>query len=192
MDIRRTAVPEQSIETYRLRLKEEFGALIDRCQAGDVLRLADFITAQRRLFLTGMGRSGLVARSFAMRLAQMGRQVHMVGETTAPALAAGDGLLAISGSGATATTRARLERVREIGGGTALVTCLGHSQAAEVVIKLPLAVRNVQPVEYESVLLLGGAFELAAELFSEFVVLELVRRSGMSPAELLRRHANLE
>ena len=181
-----------SIEEDRERLQAELARVVRGLKPADVARLAEFIQGHPRVFVTGMGRSGLVAESFAMRLTHVGVPVHVVGEITAPALRAGDALVALSSSGTTATTRARLDRARAVGGHTALVTGRGPAEAAEMVIRLPLAVAGERPQEYESGLVLGGAFEVAAELFTELVVLELVRRAGLSPTDLDARHANLE
>src|SRR5680860_827298 len=51
-----------------------------------------------RVFVLGAGRSCLALRMTAMRLMHLGLTVHVVGEVTAPAIAAGDVLLAASGS----------------------------------------------------------------------------------------------
>jgi 6-phospho-3-hexuloisomerase len=177
----------------KARLSAEIARAIGSFAPEDVLRLADFVLGHRRIFLTGMGRSGLAAQSFAMRLAHAGVPVHIVGEVTAPAIAAGDGLIAISSSGATATTIARLSRARQMGGRTALVTCRGPHDAADLVIVLQIPLRpDTNPPEFDSVLVMGGAFEVAADLFTELVVLEIVRRSGLSNADLFKRHFNLE
>ena len=52
-------------------------------------------------FVAGKGRSGFVANSFAMRLNQLGKQAHVVGESTTPAIKSNDVFVIISGSGST-------------------------------------------------------------------------------------------
>src|SRR4029453_13838738 len=66
-----------------------------------VSRLADKINGAERVFLTGAGRSGLALRMAAMRLMHLGKTVHVAGETTTPAISAGDLLVVASGSGTT-------------------------------------------------------------------------------------------
>lgn len=63
-----------------------------------------FADRDRRWFLCGQGRSGLVAQMAAMRLMHVGFKSHAVGEATAPSIGDGDGLVVISGSGQTAVT----------------------------------------------------------------------------------------
>ena len=67
-------------------------------QMSDGARLLD--DRDRRWFLCGQGRSGLVAQMAAMRLMHVGFTAHVVGEATAPAVVRGDGLIAISATGA--------------------------------------------------------------------------------------------
>ena len=44
----------------------------------------------KRIFVAGMGRSGLMARALAMRLMHLKMQVFVVGETTTPSIKRGD------------------------------------------------------------------------------------------------------
>ena len=51
----------------------------------------------RRIYVMGAGRSGLVAKGFAMRLMHLGLQSYVVGETITPALQKGDVMVIFSG-----------------------------------------------------------------------------------------------
>ena len=51
-----------------------------------VERLIAAILKARRIFVAGAGRSGLIMRSFAMRLIHLGFDVSVVGETVTPAM----------------------------------------------------------------------------------------------------------
>ena len=53
-------------------------------------KLADEILNANRVFVAGAGRSGMMARCFAMRLMHMGLNAYMVGEVVTPSIAAGD------------------------------------------------------------------------------------------------------
>ena len=53
-------------------------------------RTARQIQSHERVFVQGAGRSGLMLRALAMRLAQMGRCAYVVGETTTPAIGEGE------------------------------------------------------------------------------------------------------
>ncbi|MDT5127294.1 MAG: 6-phospho-3-hexuloisomerase, partial [Mycobacterium sp.] len=62
-------------------------------------RAGSLITTARAVFVIGNGRSGLATQMAAMRLMHLGLRVHVAGEVTAPAIGAGDLLIAVSGSG---------------------------------------------------------------------------------------------
>ncbi|MEM2817946.1 MAG: SIS domain-containing protein, partial [Archaeoglobaceae archaeon] len=53
-----------------------------------------FIEEAERIFVVGIGRSGLVAKAFAMRLMHLGYKAFVIGETTTPRIEAGDLLVA--------------------------------------------------------------------------------------------------
>jgi 6-phospho-3-hexuloisomerase len=88
----------------------EIGAVLGRVEEPDV----DVLLRAPRIFVTGEGRSGFMARAFAMRLMHLGSDVHVIGETVTPALHPGDLLVAISGSGTTETTVRHAERATNV------------------------------------------------------------------------------
>ena len=53
----------------------------------------------KRIIVCGTGRSGLMLKSFAMRLMQIGYISYVVGETITPAIKEGDLLIVASASG---------------------------------------------------------------------------------------------
>ncbi|MFP3207495.1 MAG: SIS domain-containing protein, partial [Caldivirga sp.] len=68
----------------------------------------EFINELERLYhrgnkvlVVGAGRSGLVARGFAMRLMHLGYKSYVLGETITPSVGSNDLVVAISGSGTT-------------------------------------------------------------------------------------------
>jgi 6-phospho-3-hexuloisomerase len=87
---------------------------------------------ERRWFFTGRGRSGLVAAMVAMRFMHIGRESYLVGEPTTPAIRADDGLLVVSGSGATQTSLRHAATARGEGARIAGLTHAVGSPLAEV------------------------------------------------------------
>ena len=74
--------------------------IIEEEQIENVLKL---IAPDKKIFLTGKGRSGLAAKGFANRLMHLGYTVYFVGEPTTPSIQEGDLLILGSGSGNTAS-----------------------------------------------------------------------------------------
>jgi len=159
------------------------------------MEMVERIMAAPRVFIYGRGRSGLAAWAFASRLAQMGLQVHVVGEMTAPAISQGDLLVAASGTGTTRTTLLAAEEARRIGAGVVALTTHPESPlgtAADVVVKVEGATRRRAAGEERSAQYGGSLFEQALLLTLDSVAMVLKRRLARSDLEMDRRHANLE
>ena len=175
-----------------------------KLDTGSVIDLVNNITKSKRIFLMGAGRSGLAAKAFAMRLMHMGFDVHVVGETTAPAVQPDDLVIAVSGSGET-TSIANLGAIsKKIGSQLATITSNKDStlgRISDVVVVVPG--RPKEDIDYEDyqerrmigytqLAPLGTVFEISALVFLDAVISELMVRTGASEAELKRRHTVFE
>lgn len=166
----------------------EIRTICDRLDPEPVRALAQALADSPAVFVAGAGRSGLIARCFAMRLMHLGLNARCAGDTLAPPLRAGDLLVVISASGETAGVAAVAGKAKKLGAVMALITAAPNSSLAAladlaVVLDAP-AIGSRQP--------LGSLFEQGAFLLCEALVLELLDRLGQSGADLARRHANLE
>jgi 6-phospho-3-hexuloisomerase len=179
---------EKILSFLRAALASFEGAALDRI-TGDLMKAP-------RLFTAGSGRSGLVARMFAMRLMHLGLPVHVVGETTTPAARAGDALVCVSGSGETESTFRILERARQLGLRVILVTASPCSRMAslshEVVLIQASGKHGSVAAGGKASQLLGSGFEQGALLVLEAVVSELSLRFHLTHQEIAERHTNLE
>ena len=84
-------------ELYEVILKEHREVFA----AQDLKNLQEFIellAAHERIFVMGVGREGIAARSFAMRLMHLGKEVHWIWDDTTPGMHEGDLFLAVNGS----------------------------------------------------------------------------------------------
>lgn len=172
----------------------EVGAVLAKVAPEQVERFTDDLRAARRVFVLGEGRSGLMAKAFAMRLMHLGATVYAVGETITPATEAGDTLVAISGSGTTASVLLVAERVREIGGVVLAVSTNPDSPLAALasrIIHVPAATKYRREGEAASIQPLGSLFDQCAHLVFDAVCLGLARDAS-SPGAALARHSNLE
>jgi 6-phospho-3-hexuloisomerase len=139
----------------------------------------------RRWFSTGQGRSGLVAQMAAMRLMHLGRDVHVLGEATAPSIGSADGLLVISGSGHTPVSLHFARQTKELGGQVLAVTAnltspLGAS--ADIVLQVP----RTKSSQFG-----GSLFEQGALLVLDAVVLALAAEQQDAYRTMQARHTNL-
>jgi len=159
-------------------------------------RFCELIAGAPRIFVTGEGRSGLMARAFAMRLMHVGCIAFVVGETTTPSIGKGDLLVAVSGSGETAITRHVLTQAATAGANTALLSSRADSstgQAATFVLVVPGATKRRQEGELSSQQPLGSLFDQAAHLALDAIILLLTANQGVPNAPApAARHSNLE
>jgi 6-phospho-3-hexuloisomerase len=175
----------------------ELHSVVDRLAATDDTAsdaLVDEISRARRVFVHGAGRSGLALQMTAMRLMHLGLDVHVVGETTTPAIAEGDVLLTASGSGTTESIVRAARTAVEAKARVALITTAADSPLADLAsatIVVPAAPKldrsGTASGQYA-----GSLFEQAVVLLGDALFHTLWQRSGHSADELWPRHANLE
>lgn len=160
-------------------------------QEVDAFRTA--ITAAKRVFVTGKGRSGLQMRAFAMRLMHLGLTVHVIDDVTTPALQAGDLLIIGSGSGGTTSLVQYALKAKALGAKLALITTAPQSpigQQADVVVVITAtakgdsAVRSIQPM--------ANLFEQSLLLLLDIVTMQLMEELNLTSEQMFTRHANLE
>lgn len=165
----------------------ELSSILHQVDEKNAEKLVEEILSSNRIFLVGMGRSGLVARPFAMRLMQLGLQTYMVGDVITPAIREGDLLIAISGSGETGITHHIVSAAKSSGSRVFLLTARTLSsigRISDLVLVLPNAPEPVQP--------LGSAFEGAAHIFLDSVVILIMEKTGITQQQMMKRHSNLE
>lgn len=144
-----------------------------------------------RIFISGAGRSALVARFFAMRLMHGGYNVFVVGEIVTPSLGKDDLLIVISGSGETETMIAFAKRAKELGAKLVLISSRTSSTLADMSDRvIPIG----KPDMYGKVLgmPMGTVFELSTLIFLEAVISHIIHEKGIPEEEMRARHANLE
>jgi 6-phospho-3-hexuloisomerase len=154
------------------------------------------LLAAKRIFVCGLGRSGLMMRAFAMRLMHLGLTSFVVGETTTPSIQEGDLLAVGSGSGETSTPLGMARLAKKAGATVVAVT--GHddsslAQLADVVVLIPSrSVKVAEMASHPSCQPLGTLAEQSLLIYLDSVVARLWSILGETSEELSRRHANLE
>ncbi len=168
-------------------LLERIAAAIAQVDWASFLELANMLPRARRTFLTGAGRSGLVARSFGMRLMHAGLPAFIPGETITPAAGAGDLLVAISCTGQTGYTDYIARRARQLGAKVVVLTADAACPLAEIADKVV-----VVPASAPDIVLRAAVFEHATSLCLDAVFNVLSESLKLDLDEFRARHANLE
>ncbi|HUR60838.1 MAG TPA: 6-phospho-3-hexuloisomerase [Candidatus Thermoplasmatota archaeon] len=152
----------------------------------------DALQPARRVFLYGRGRSGFVARAFAVRLMHLGYQTYVVGETITAPVKRDDVVILVSGSGSTYPVVMTAELGRRQGATVVAITAQPDSEVARlahVVVPLTPPDGNGQRARLAP---LGTLFETGAWLFFDAVVAMLMERLGETETLMAKRHATLE
>ena len=167
----------------------ELASIAANMDREELERLLGVMRSAKRVFVAGIGRSGLMARGLAMRLMHLDFEVYVVGETTTPSIRKGDLLLLCSRYGRSRTLLTYVEKAHEVGAATALITMTRKSplaKRAEDVFVIPVEAggKSRQP--------LGTIFEQSLLIVCDALVLLAMRRLGITEADMAKQHTQLE
>ncbi len=163
-------------------------------------------TKDKKIFVVGMGRSGFVGRSFALRLMNLGFNVYFLGETITPAAGKDDLVIAISGTGMTKLVVSAASAAKDIGAKVVAITSYQESQLGKMADQLVLVKGRTKMGwpreedylarqilgEREPISPLGSVFENNCMVFLDGLVVELMYRMKKNENDLRSRHATIE
>ena len=186
---------ELSIKSTTKAIINEIDAVLDGIKEDEFKKFVKAINSSKNIFVTGQGRSGLVARTFAMRLTHIGFSCHVVGDTTTPNIDEGDMLIACSSSGTTSVTCHIAGLAKRLNAQVVVITAHPNSELSEhagLSIEIPasdtdLVIQSQLTEQFRSTL-----FEQACLVYLDAVILTLVRLLNREEVEMMKRHANLE
>jgi len=177
--------------------------VLDKVDEDQVDKFLKKIGRSKTIFLVGAGRSGLVAKSFAMRLMHLGFNVHVVGETITPSVKKGDLAIAISGSGKTNSTLTVVKTAKKLGITIATITSFPRSPIARISdVVVVIKGRRVGGKRdyitgqltgvHEPLTPLGSLFEISTMIFLDSIITRLMKIFREDEVNMMDRHANLE
>jgi len=199
--------PEDYVKSAMKLIAANVQAIADEIDYSEVKALVmDILAAhqdQKRLFVMGAGRSGLVVKGFAMRLMHLGFNVYVVGETVTPAVETDDLLVVISGSGETKSINEMSALAKAKGARLAAVTSnkdstLGTFSDIIVVVKGRTKASGMDFMERQvvgshiSFAPLGTMFEISTMVFLDGIIAALMEITKKSEEDLKKKHATLE
>jgi 6-phospho-3-hexuloisomerase len=184
----------QLVESAMNVIINEHIILVNTINYNEVAALIPIITNAKHIFIMGAGRTGLMMKAAAMRLMHLGYTVHVVGETTAPAIGDGDVLIAGSGSGTTCGIVNAANAAKQVGADVVCITTNGNSPLADLAIQNVLipAAQKQERDEDVSKQYAGSLFEQSLLLVFDALIQTLWDLDGSSASELWKRHANME
>lgn len=180
---------------YYRSVVREVDEVFRRIDERAVDKFIEKVLSHRRIYIAGVGRSGLVVKAFGQRLMHLGFEVHLADEITAPAITKGDLLICCSGTGETQLTLFMSRRAAKVGCYTVTFTADEHSPLAKAsnhVIKLPAPLSGERNGRLKTGQPARSLFEQALFLLFDSIVLKLIDVLRISRRKVTKRHANLE
>lgn len=170
----------------------------------EVTKMTNIIEEMDNIFIMGLGRSGLVAKAFGMRLMHLGLNVYIVGETITPAIKENDCLIAISGSGETSYILNTTGIAQNVGSKIIAITSYPESslgKKADLVVQLkgrtkidsePSYIRRQISGQHQTLSPMGTIFEISALIFLDSTIAQMMHDLGQTENDLKARHTILE
>jgi 6-phospho-3-hexuloisomerase len=173
----------------------EIQGVLRKVDEADIERLVDRLLAAPRVFVAGEGRSGLMAKAFAMRLMHLGLVVYASGETITPSVGEGDLVVVVSGSGTTGGAVRLAESAGKAGASVFAVTTDPSSPLAGLAadsLVLPAATKYRRADEAPTIQPLSSLFDQATHIALDVVGLAVARRRGVDNQRARSSHSNTE
>ncbi|MFB9757023.1 6-phospho-3-hexuloisomerase [Ectobacillus funiculus] len=173
----------------------EIQEVLDLVDTNAIEEVSRALQTPTRIFVIGEGRSGLMAKSFAMRLMHLGAHVFVMGETITPAIREGDILIAVSGSGKTKNVSWAAEKAKECGCRVIAFTTNLESELASYAalsVHVPAATKYRRQDEMKSVQPLGSLFDQCMHLIFDTICLRYAALQQIGHSDAFRMHSNVE
>jgi len=167
---------------------ESLARIVAEERSGEIKESVDILTSAKKLFVYGVGRSGLTARAFAMRMVQLGLECFFIGETITPVVGDGDAVLIVSNTGSTMSAIQVANIARRVG--SRVISVTGHrtsklAHASNVV----LLIHTNEDADRPRLAPLATLFEDASLILLDGLVAQVMERMGQTEAEMRGRHA---
>lgn len=171
---------------------DELEKTFDGVSEEQIDALIDKVNAHERIFVYATGRSGLMVKTFAMRLMQMGRTAFVVGETTTPSIQPGDLLVLASSSGTTKSVCDYADTAAKSGIDLAIITSDAKSYlSSNFDVTVTVSADSKNSSETKSRQPMGSLFEQALLVIFDAAILKMSQDTGLTK-RMRSNHANLE
>lgn len=170
---------------YLLKEIEKMLAANHKENVEEVIQL---ITKSEKIFVYGVGRSGLVAKAFAIRLVQLGLEVYFIGDIATPIVDDKSLVLLVSATGETMSAIQTANICRRVGAKVVVITAKATSKLAHAGnVIFPLGTEITE--DSRRLAPLGTLFEDAAMILLDGIIAELMEKMGQDDKQMRTRHS---
>ena len=140
----------------------------------------------------GAGRSGLVAKAFAIRLVHLGYQTFVIGETITAPVQKGDLVIIVSGSGETIPAVMTAEIASNLDANVVSITGKKNSDIAKfagITVYIKAGCNEAERKKYAP---LGTLFEASVWVLFDGIIADLLDSKKETEKNMRSRHATLQ
>jgi 6-phospho 3-hexuloisomerase len=166
--------------------------ILDKVSQKDINKIKDLFFNSNHIFVYGAGRSGLVAKAFAIRLVHLGFQTFVIGETITQPVQKDDLVIIVSGSGETIPAVMTAEISHNLGASVISITAKKKSEIAkfaDVTLFISVDHKDIERKKYAP---LGTLFEASVWILLDAIIADLLDSKNETEDLMRKRHATLE
>lgn len=178
----------ESISYIQRKIKD----ILDNVSQDDIEKVKKLFFKSNRIFVYGAGRSGLVAKAFAIRLVHLGFQTFVIGETITAPVQKGDLVIIISGSGETIPAVMTAEIARNLDAYVVSMTAKKKSEIAKFANVTLFISATCDELERKKFAPLGTLFEASVWILLDGLIADLLDSKNETEEKMRSRHATLE
>ena len=177
-----------SLEYIQRKIKD----ILQKVSQKEIEKIKQLFFNAHHIFVYGAGRSGLVARAFAIRLVHLGYQAFVIGETITVPVQQDDLVVIVSGSGETIPAVMTAEIAHNLGAQVISVTGKKDSDIAHYADITLFISANCNEKERKRYAPLGTLFEASVWILLDGLIADLLHSKKETEESMRRRHATLE
>ena len=173
-------------------IQRKVNDILSQVSQNDIDKVKKLFSNSGRIFVYGAGRSGLVAKAFAIRLVHLGFQTFVIGETITAPVQKGDLAVIVSGSGETIPAVMTAEIAHNIGAKVVSITGKKKSEIAkyaDITLFISATCNDTERKKYAP---LGTLFEASVWILLDGIIADLLENKHETEETMRKRHATLE
>ena len=178
----------KSIEYIQRKIND----ILNNVPTYDIEKVKKLFFKSNRIFVYGAGRSGLVAKAFAIRLVHLGFETFVIGETITAPVQKGDLVVIISGSGETIPAVMTADIAHKLGAKVVSITGKKKSDIskyADITLYLSASCNDKERKRYAP---LGTLFEASVWILMDGIIADLLESKNETEETMRKRHATLQ
>lgn len=173
-------------------IQKKINDILKKVSEKDIKNIKKLFFKSNRIFVYGAGRSGLVAKAFAIRLVHLGYQAFVIGETISAPVTKGDLVVIVSGSGETIPAVMTAEIAHNLGANVVSITAKKNSEIAKYANVTLLISSTCKEKERKKYAPLGTLFEASVWILLDGIIADLLDSKKESEENMRKRHATLQ